>query len=54
LTSVTGCDPAAGAFPNIEFNPYCSVEGCIYPITLQELELLDKHLGYPEVCISTN
>lgn len=43
-----GSDIEAGAFANIEFNPFCSTEGCIYQITPQELELLDKFVGYPE------
>ncbi|XP_021358965.1 uncharacterized protein LOC110454007 isoform X2 [Mizuhopecten yessoensis] len=43
-----GADLEAGGFANIEFNPYSSVEGCVYPITQQELLLLDKHVGYPE------
>ena len=42
---------AAGVFQNIEFNPYSSVEGCLYVITEDELQVLDKCLGYPEVCI---
>lgn len=46
---VVGSDIEAGAFANIEFNPFCSTEGCIYQITPQELELLDKFVGYPEV-----
>uniref|UniRef100_K1Q2W1 Uncharacterized protein n=1 Tax=Magallana gigas TaxID=29159 RepID=K1Q2W1_MAGGI len=45
---VVGSDIEAGAFANIEFNPFCSTEGCIYQITPQELELLDKFVGYPE------
>ncbi|KAJ8321201.1 hypothetical protein KUTeg_001243 [Tegillarca granosa] len=43
-----GADIEAGGFANIEFNPFFSTEGCIYAITSQELELLDKHVGYPE------
>ncbi|XP_061164129.1 uncharacterized protein LOC133173191 isoform X2 [Saccostrea echinata] len=43
-----GSDIEAGAFANIEFNPFCSTEGCIYQITPQELELLDKFVGYPK------
>ncbi|XP_033763631.1 uncharacterized protein LOC117344863 isoform X3 [Pecten maximus] len=43
-----GADLEAGGFANIEFNPYSSVEGCVYPITQQELLLLDKHVGYPQ------
>lgn len=43
-----GSDIEAGAFANIEFNPFCSTEGCIYQVTPQELELLDKFVGYPE------
>ncbi|XP_056011493.1 uncharacterized protein LOC125679536 isoform X3 [Ostrea edulis] len=43
-----GSDLEAGAFANIEFNPFCSTEGCIYQITPQELELLDKFVGYPK------
>ena len=44
-----GFDPDAGGFPNIEFNPYTSVEGTIYCITEEELKILDKHVGYPKV-----
>lgn len=47
---VSGSDIEAGAFANIEFNPFCSTEGCLYQITPSELELLDKFVGYPEVC----
>jgi hypothetical protein len=43
-----GLDPEAGGFPNIEFNPYTSVEGTLYCITEEELDTLDKHVGYPE------
>ncbi|KAK3088094.1 hypothetical protein FSP39_014597 [Pinctada imbricata] len=43
-----GCDPEAGGFANIEFNPFCSTEGCIYQITPEELSMLDKFVGYPE------
>ncbi|XP_069122481.1 uncharacterized protein [Argopecten irradians] len=43
-----GADIEAGGFANIEFNPYSSVEGCVYPITQQELLLLDKYVGYPQ------
>ncbi|XP_022328128.2 uncharacterized protein LOC111127310 isoform X3 [Crassostrea virginica] len=43
-----GSDIEAGAFANIEFNPFCSTEGCLYQITPSELELLDKFVGYPE------
>jgi hypothetical protein len=47
---VSGLDIEAGGFANIEFNPFCSVEGVIYQITSEELQLLDRHVGYPEVC----
>ncbi|XP_060065807.1 uncharacterized protein LOC132546127 [Ylistrum balloti] len=43
-----GADLEAGGFANIEFNPYSSVEGCVYPITQDELLLLDKYVGYPQ------
>ena len=47
--SIPGIDSEAGLFPNLEFNPHSSVEGCLYLITQEELKLLDYHLGYPEV-----
>ncbi|XP_076090634.1 uncharacterized protein LOC143062752 isoform X2 [Mytilus galloprovincialis] len=43
-----GLDVEAGGFANIELNPFCSVEGVIYQITSEELQLLDNHTGYPE------
>ncbi|XP_071155002.1 uncharacterized protein [Mytilus edulis] len=43
-----GLDVEAGGFANIELNPFCSVEGVIYQITAEELQLLDNHTGYPE------
>ena len=46
---VLGLDVEAGGFANIELNPFCSVEGVIYQITTEELQLLDNHTGYPEV-----
>ncbi|KAI0239021.1 hypothetical protein LSAT2_010223 [Lamellibrachia satsuma] len=44
----TGADADGGCFPNIEFNPYSSVEGCLYVITEDELLVLDKCVGFPE------
>jgi hypothetical protein len=46
---LSGTDVEAGGFANIEFNPYSSVEGCLYLITPAELSILDKYVGYPEV-----
>ncbi|XP_013386410.1 uncharacterized protein LOC106155919 isoform X2 [Lingula anatina] len=43
-----GADIEAGGFPNIEFNPFSSVEGVVYTITQSELALLDQCTGYPE------
>ncbi|XP_064649845.1 uncharacterized protein LOC135501590 [Lineus longissimus] len=43
-----GSDVEAGGFANIEFNPYSSVEGCLFLITPAELAILDKYVGYPE------
>ncbi|KAL4218620.1 hypothetical protein ACF0H5_021210 [Mactra antiquata] len=43
-----GTSEEAGGFANIEFNPLRSVEGCIFKITQQELNVLDKCVGYPE------
>ena len=45
-----GVDLEAGLFPNLEFNPHSSVEGCLYLITPEELTKLDNYMGYPEVC----
>ena len=44
-----GASIEAGGFANLEFNPLRSVEGCMYKITPEELEVLDKYVGYPEV-----
>ncbi|XP_074655443.1 uncharacterized protein LOC141909015 isoform X2 [Tubulanus polymorphus] len=46
-----GLDLEAGSFPNIEFNPYSSVEGCVYAITPKELEVLDHCMGCPKYCV---
>ncbi|XP_045188276.2 uncharacterized protein LOC123546141 isoform X3 [Mercenaria mercenaria] len=43
-----GTSEEAGGFSNLEFNPLRSVEGCIYKITPQELQVLDKCVGYPQ------
>ncbi|KAK3593726.1 hypothetical protein CHS0354_013623 [Potamilus streckersoni] len=43
-----GSDLEAGGFANIEFNPFSSVEGCIFRITQDELVFLDKYMGYPK------
>ncbi len=48
-TCYTGVDSEAGCFPNIEFNAGSSVEGCIYTLTPHELQIIDNHVGYPEV-----
>ena len=41
----------AGGFPNIEFDPESSVEGCIYVITPAQLKTLDMFMGSPEVSL---
>ncbi|KAL9988441.1 hypothetical protein ACROYT_G002886 [Oculina patagonica] len=43
-----GTSNEAGGFPNIEFNPEHSVEGCVYAITDTELTMLDNCMGYPK------
>ncbi|XP_046547907.1 LOW QUALITY PROTEIN: uncharacterized protein LOC124257808 [Haliotis rubra] len=43
-----GADVEAGCFPNIEFNPFCSVEGCVYQLTQADLNVLDKCVGVPQ------
>ena len=45
----TGTSDEAGGFPNVEFNPEYSVEGCVYAITETELCMLDNCMGYPKV-----
>lgn len=45
----TGTSDEAGGFPNVEFNPDHSVEGCVYAITETELCMLDNCMGYPKV-----
>ena len=45
-----GTDMEAGAFPNIELHSTSSVEGCLYLITLEELDKIDRQAGYPQVC----
>ena len=45
----TGTSDEAGGFPNVEFNPDYSVEGCVYAITETELCMLDNCMGYPKV-----
>ena len=42
----------AGGFPNIEFSPSGSVEGCVYQLTPKDVQILDKCIGYPEVLFS--
>ena len=54
LFGITGADQDAGGFPNIEFNPYTSVEGTLYCITEEELKILDQHVGYPKVGINVS
>ena len=44
-----GTSEEAGGFPNVEFNPEHSVEGCVYAITETELAMLDNCMGYPKV-----
>ena len=44
-----GASVEAGGFANLEFNPLRSVEGCMYKISQEELDVLDKCVGYPEV-----
>ncbi|XP_059162638.1 uncharacterized protein LOC131946027 [Physella acuta] len=41
-------DADVGGFPNLEYNPSCSVEGCIYKLTSDQLQCLDKFMGYPQ------
>ncbi|XP_078604259.1 uncharacterized protein LOC144878002 isoform X2 [Branchiostoma floridae x Branchiostoma japonicum] len=48
LFNKKGFDRAAGSFPNIEFNPLRSVEGCVYVMTQEQLSVLDSHMGYPQ------
>ncbi|KAI8518508.1 hypothetical protein Bbelb_045250 [Branchiostoma belcheri] len=48
LFNKKGFDRAAGSFPNIEFNPLRSVEGCVYVMTQDQLSVLDSHMGYPQ------
>lgn len=43
-----GTSDEAGGFPNVEFNPDHSVEGCVYAITETELCMLDNCMGYPK------
>ncbi|XP_033099157.1 uncharacterized protein LOC117102836 [Anneissia japonica] len=43
-----GSDADAGVFANIESNPENSVEGCVYLITKEELQRLDKYTGCPQ------
>ena len=44
-----GSDLEAGGFPNIEFDPDSSVEGCVYVITPAQLKTLDMFMGSPQV-----
>ena len=48
-----GLDVEAGGFPNLEYNSTSSVEGVVYLITNNELQLLDSAMGYPQVTWST-
>ncbi|XP_041370233.1 uncharacterized protein LOC121384077 [Gigantopelta aegis] len=43
-----GFDRESGGFPNIEFSPSSSVEGCVYQLTPKDVQVLDKCIGYPE------
>ncbi|CAL1534306.1 unnamed protein product [Lymnaea stagnalis] len=38
-----------GGFPNLEYNPGSSVEGCVYQLTAVQLERLDTFMGYPQL-----
>ena len=49
LVLSAGTSNEAGGFPNVEFNPEHSVEGCVYAITEIELTMLDNCMGYPKV-----
>lgn len=44
-----GTSEEAGGFPNVEFNPEHSVEGCVYAVTETDLAMLDNCMGYPKV-----
>ncbi|KAK6167265.1 hypothetical protein SNE40_021338 [Patella caerulea] len=48
LFNKKGADEEGFGFPNIEFNPFGCVEGCIYQLSNNELHLLDSCVGYPE------
>ncbi|ESO89583.1 hypothetical protein LOTGIDRAFT_234205 [Lottia gigantea] len=49
LFNKKGVDEEDGiGFPNIEFNPFSSVEGCVYELSNSELHLLDSCVGFPE------
>ena len=49
LRWLAGTSEEAGGFPNIQFNPEHSVEGCVYVITSTDLAMLDNCMGYPKV-----
>lgn len=49
LRWLAGTSEEAGGFPNIQFNPEHSVEGCVYLITSTDLAMLDNCMGYPKV-----
>ncbi|PFX21196.1 hypothetical protein AWC38_SpisGene14322 [Stylophora pistillata] len=48
LFNKRGTSDEAGGFPNMEFSPRNSVEGCVYAITDTELRMLDNCMGYPK------
>ncbi|XP_050417602.1 uncharacterized protein LOC126831043 [Patella vulgata] len=48
LFNKKGADEEGFGFPNIEFNPFGCVEGCVYQLSNNELHLLDSCVGYPE------
>ncbi|KAH9489873.1 hypothetical protein Btru_051806 [Bulinus truncatus] len=43
-------DKEVGGFPNLSYNASSSVEGCLYQLTPDQLECLDKFMGYPQLC----
>ncbi|EDO44236.1 predicted protein [Nematostella vectensis] len=43
-----GASKEAGGFPNIEYCPGYSVEGCLYTITQAEIAMLDNCMGFPK------
>ena len=49
----TGSEETCGGLANILFNPFASVEGCVFLLTPADLNQLDAFTGAPQVASTT-